>query len=360
MRDRSSGSASTRTAEERVEQLSRKVDDQAAELDRLRALVEAPLGPDGHGGGAQVPEATRSGGRRRRRVGRANRDDSPESSGLVSRRRLFGLLGGAAAAGAGLAVAGSALSPDRADAVFPPMLLETTNDAGAATTSLTASGFAQTLELLNTGSGFGLYIDNSGSSNWPLVVKSKAGVSPLVLTGGAASAGPPTSGLHVQGELYLDQNAVLFYCTAVGTPGTWVNLSTGNNLVTLSTPARVYDSRIGQQPSTSPKSPITNGGVVNIDVTGAKAGGGNSGVPSGATAVLGNVTMINGPNTTFLTVFAAGTTAPSTSNINALGGQVIANNFTSQVGVSPFGNEISIQCGFGPTDFIIDIFGYYP
>ena len=36
---------------------------------------------------------------------------------------------------------------------------------------------------------------------------------------------------------------------------------------------------------------------------------------------------------------------------------VIANNFTSQVGTS---NQISVQCGFGPTDFIIDIFGYYP
>ena len=35
----------------------------------------------------------------------------------------------------------------------------------------------------------------------------------------------------------------------------------------------------------------------------------------------------------------------------------MANNFTSQIGTS---NQISVQCGGGPTDFIIDIFGYYP
>jgi hypothetical protein len=127
--------------------------------------------------------------------------------------------------------------------------------------------------------------------------------------------------------------------------------------VTLDTPARIYDSRPGTQPSTGPKSQITNGSTQNLNVTGAKAGSGNSGVPSSATAVLGNITMINGPNTTFLTVFAQGATAPSTSNINANPGLVIANSFTSRLG---FFDGISIQCGFGPTDFIIDIFGYYP
>jgi hypothetical protein len=179
-------------------------------------------------------------------------------------------------------------------------------------------------------------------------------IAPLVLNA-ASSTGPPT-GSHVLGEFVVDSGGTLFYCTTSGNPAAWVNLSTGSNLVTLGTPARVYDSRIGQQPSTSPKAPITDGGVVNLDVTGPKAGGGNSGVPSGATAVLGNITMVKGPNTTFLSVFAAGATPPATSNINALGGQVIANNFTSQIGTS---NQISIKCGFGPTDFIIDI-GYYP
>jgi hypothetical protein len=171
------------------------------------------------------------------------------------------------------------------------------------------------------------------------------------------TSGHPTTGTHSKGELFVDGDGTLFLCTTSGTPGTWVNLSTGSNLVTLSTPARVYDSRIGQQPSTGPKSQITNGTTVSIDVTGPKAGGGTSGVPSGATAVLGNLTLINGPNTVFLTVFANGTMPPATSNINALGGQVIANNFTSQIGTS---NQISVKCGFGPTDFIIDIFGYYP
>jgi hypothetical protein len=197
----------------------------------------------------------------------------------------------------------------------------------------------------------------TGSSSLGYGMVATGGLAPMRLTPQSSGTGSPGSGAHAAGELFVDSTGALFYCTADGTPGTWVRQSP---LVTLATPARVYDSRNGQQPPTGPKSQITNGATVSIDVTGPKAGGGNSGVPSGATAVLGNITMVNGPNTTFLTVFAAGATAPATSNINALGGWVVANNFTSQVGVSPSTNEISIQCGFGPTDFIIDIFGYYP
>jgi len=62
----------------------------------------------------------------------------------------------------------------------------------------------------------------------------------------------------------------------------------------------------------------------------------------------------------FLTVYAAGTTPPSTSNINALAGGVVANNFTSKLGTGPNANQIAVICGGGPTDFIIDIVGYYP
>jgi hypothetical protein len=169
---------------------------------------------------------------------------------------------------------------------------------------------------------------------------------------------PPSASSWDAGDLVMSGSA-LWLCTTggTGTASSWANLSTGERLVTLRTPARVYDSRIGQQPLTGPKAQITDGSTVSVDVTGPKAGGGTSGVPSGATAVLGNLTLINGPNTVFLTVFATGTMPPATSNINALGGQVIANNFTSQIGTS---NQISIKCGFGPTDFIIDIFGYYP
>jgi hypothetical protein len=167
----------------------------------------------------------------------------------------------------------------------------------------------------------------------------------------SATAGAPT-GAHNLGQFWVDSNGALFQCVVAGNPGTWVRQSP---LVTLA-PARVYDSRVGQLPSTGPKSPITNGSTVNVDVTGTQAAGGVSGVPSGASTVLGNITVVNPSAGVFLTVFAQGASPPATSNINASAGQVVANNFTSKLGTS---NGISIKCGGGPTDFIIDIFGYY-
>jgi hypothetical protein len=123
-------------------------------------------------------------------------------------------------------------------------------------------------------------------------------------------------------------------------------------LVTIP-PARVYDSRPGQAPTLiGPKTPITNGSTVLVAVS-ANA----SGVPTGASAVLGNITVTGTAAPVFLTVYADGATQPGTSNINAFGaGQTIANSFTSQIA----SDSIAITCGGGPTDFIIDIFGYYP
>jgi hypothetical protein len=40
------------------------------------------------------------------------------------------------------------------------------------------------------------------------------------------SAGHPTSGVHVIGEIYMDSAASLFVCIAGGPPGTWVKIAT--------------------------------------------------------------------------------------------------------------------------------------
>jgi hypothetical protein len=58
-----------------------------------------------------------------------------------------------------------------------------------------------------------------------------------------------------------------------------------------------------------------------------------------------------------LTVWA-GPSQPATSNINWLAGQTTSNNFTCLVG--NLHNDFAVSCGGGPTDVIIDIFGYYP
>jgi hypothetical protein len=41
-------------------------------------------------------------------------------------------------------------------------------------------------------------------------------------------------------------------------------------------------------------------------------------------------------------------------------GGIVANNFTSKVGTGGSVNEISVFGARDPSDFVIDIFGYYP
>jgi hypothetical protein len=47
------------------------------------------------------------------------------------------------------------------------------------------------------------------------------GAAAPLLLGPSSAAGPPNSGTHKMGELYVDVNGVLYFCTANGTPGTW-------------------------------------------------------------------------------------------------------------------------------------------
>ncbi|MGA9152482.1 MAG: hypothetical protein WBZ36_18050 [Candidatus Nitrosopolaris sp.] len=48
----------------------------------------------------------------------------------------------------------------------------------------------------------------------------KGTLAPLKLEPSGA-AGSPTTSAHAVGELYVDVNGVLYFCTANGTPGTW-------------------------------------------------------------------------------------------------------------------------------------------
>jgi hypothetical protein len=293
--------------------------------------------------------------------------DQREPSGLVSRRRLFGLLGGAAATGAGLAVAGSTLGADPAAAQTVVGPGNTDGDAlaiGDSNSCTSATGLTsaavEALSVVAQGvNGIGVNgechngagaagVVGYSQTGYGLYGTAVAGLAPLRLQPNS-SAGAPTTGTHQLGELYVDTAGKLFLCVAVGTPGTWVKLS--SPFVTV-TPVRIYDSRPGQPPTgVGPKTPINNGVTRSITVTPL------SGVPATASAVLGNVTVVNGVNPgVFLTIFAEGGSANLTSSVNAGSGGIVANNFTSQLGTS---TGISVTCGGGPTDYILDILGYY-
>jgi hypothetical protein len=93
---------SAQTADERFERLDREL----AEMRTMRAADRAELEalrverPTTNGDGTR-DETPRSLGARIGRVRRQRTGESDGYGGLVSRRRLFGLLGGAAAAGVG-------------------------------------------------------------------------------------------------------------------------------------------------------------------------------------------------------------------------------------------------------------------
>jgi hypothetical protein len=386
-----------------IERLAGEVAELRAEnaANRAAQAVQAQLkGQDApRAAGAARKQAQPAARRRLARRRPEGLGGADEPSARVSRRRLFGLLGGAAAVGTGLAVTGSAFVADPAGAMDGSNLVigqSNTNTTGTTTLTGSTTFSMFTVDQTGSGSSAGVAIQGSNSSNlvgavgvggvipantainqsavfgsctstsgfgvtgWGLgangigvAARSTEGAA-LVLVDSMVAIPPTTAGtVWTTGSLVVT-NGQLWLCNSGGTVGTspeptFVRMAP---LVTLGSPVRVYDSRVGFLPSTGPKSPITTGTTVTLDVTI------NSGVPSTASAVLGNVTVTNSGNG-YLTVYnGANGTPPGTSSINLVAGVTLANNFTSACNPS---HNIKVTCGGpGPTDFIVDIVGYYP
>jgi hypothetical protein len=225
----------------------------------------------------------------------------------------------------------------------------TSNDPG----SLSAALRGQNNGL--GGAGIGVWGSQAGSG-WGVYGTSAAGVgvygtgaygvaaegslAPLLLYPGIA-AGPPTTGTHLAGELFVDSNGRLYYCLEGGTPGTWVKMTP---LVPVSPPKRAYDSRTHD-------GPLPGGNTRNVSLA-------SGGLPAGASLALINLTVVRTVGAGYLSLYEEGTSAPSplTSNINwYASGQTIANNATVAVNSS---GGVTVQAG-GTTDFVIDVFGFY-
>jgi autotransporter-associated beta strand protein len=124
------------------------------------------------------------------------------------------------------------------------------------------------------------------------------------------------------------------------------------------TPTRVCDTRpgnpsglIGAEAQCNNDGPVMPGSPINVKVTGL------AGVPSsGVSAVVVNVTAVDASGPGYLTVFPAGATMPSTSNVNYGTGQTVAN--LVEVGVGSNG-EIAIASGGSAANVLVDISGYY-
>ena len=113
----------------------------------------------------------------------------------------------------------------------------------------------------------------------------------------------------------------------------------------LSNPSRVYDSR-----QTTPLAHLESRA---IQVNGV------SGVPTDATAIVANVTVVDPQSSGYLTVFPTGVTRPNTSTHNFASGENFANMVVMQVGA---GGYISVfdylDSGGGSVHVLIDIVGY--
>lgn len=113
------------------------------------------------------------------------------------------------------------------------------------------------------------------------------------------------------------------------------------------TPKRALDTRNG---TGAPVGPLGAGKSMTLTVAGV------AGVPANASAVIMNVTAANGSTGGFLTAYPSdATSVPTASNLNFTANQTIAN-----LAIVPVhGGTVNIFNGFGTTQVIADIDGYF-
>lgn len=144
--------------------------------------------------------------------------------------------------------------------------------------------------------------------------------------------------LGIVGALAASSPAISAAVTTMSTSGGGVNPVTS---------VRILDSR------------GTNGGhnvAFTAGETFALPVAGRGGVPlSGASAIFGNVTIVSGANSGYVTLFPTGTTRPLASNINFSANTVIANAFLVPLGSD---GSISIYSFAAAVHVIIDVQGW--
>ena len=119
------------------------------------------------------------------------------------------------------------------------------------------------------------------------------------------------------------------------------------------TPCRLFDTRNAS--TVGPRStPLANGETYTQPVTGAN---GDCIIPTSATAVSMNVTIVNPTATSFLTVWPADGAQPLASNLNWLaGGPATPNKVDVKLSAD---GKIKLFDNAGSVDVLADVVGYY-
>jgi len=168
---------------------------------------------------------------------------------------------------------------------------------------------------------------------------------------------------HNEGEVLIDDNRDLWYCTAGGSPGTWTKLAgpTAAGQFHPITPARVYDSRYTNALSAG-VGQIVPGEARVISVADSFAPGSASPsaagvVPAGATAIAFNLTIAESGAGGYLSVNPGDASEVTASTINwTAAGTVIANGTAVKLDGE---RRIKVFCVGSPTHVIIDVAGFY-
>ncbi len=152
-------------------------------------------------------------------------------------------------------------------------------------------------------------------------------------------AGGKVSFFNAAGNVHVVADIVGYYDDGTGT---------GDRFNAID-PTRVLDSRVG--PGFTGK---VNAGAANT--RNLKVRGAGTLLPGTASAVVVNVTATGGSAGSFLTVFPAGSSVPTASNLNFGAGQTIPNLVVVQIGT---GDSISFFNAAGAVDVIADVVGYF-
>jgi hypothetical protein len=115
------------------------------------------------------------------------------------------------------------------------------------------------------------------------------------------------------------------------------------------TPTRLLDTRNG---TGAPRAAVANSSFVPFT-----AAGGSTGVPTGVSAVVLNVTAVGPTASGYITAYADGTTRATVSNLDFVRGQTVPNLVTVKVGSN---GKVDLFNGSGGTvNLVADIAGYY-
>jgi hypothetical protein len=130
---------------------------------------------------------------------------------------------------------------------------------------------------------------------------------------------------------------------SLGTPAAGAAAATGSTYFPL-TATRLLDTRANH-------ATLHAAGVATVPIAGV------DGVPGGVTAVVLNITVVNGTSSGFLTAYPDGVNRPTASNLNWVTGQAATPNLVTV----PVGNDgkIDLYNAHGNVDVIADLEGYF-